>query len=93
MDRLDHKTTKLQRLSLNTKITLRLSLPLMITNRPGEQSFLKMKLVTYLQWTNATPSCLTNLSVTSTGVETSCGVDWADVDEIFGSLKACMALL
>ena len=41
-----------QRLSPNTEITLSLTLSLMITNCPGEQSFLKVKLVANLQWTN-----------------------------------------
>lgn len=41
-----------QHLSPNTEITLRLTLSLMITKCPGEQSFLKMKLVANLPWTN-----------------------------------------
>lgn len=52
-----------------------------------------MKLVANLQWANTAPSCVTNLSVMSTGVETLCGVAYADADEIFGSLKALVALL
>lgn len=51
-----------------------------------------MKLVANSQWTNMAPSCLTNLSVMSTGVETVHSVAYADVDEIFRRLKACIAL-
>lgn len=76
----------------NTETITRLSLSLTTANRLREQSLLKMKPVANLQWTKAAPGCLTNLSVMSAGVA-FLRVDYADVDEIFGSLKAPVALL
>ena len=50
-----------QHLSQNTKTTSRFTLSLIITNCPGEQTFLKAKLVAKLQWANR--ACLVSQSL------------------------------
>ena len=81
-----------QHLSQNTKTTVRLTLSLIITDCPGEQTFLKAKLVVKLQWANR--ACIVSQSLCDErrpGLLSA--VDGADVGEGSGSLKAWMAWL